>query len=146
MVLITRSLWRGKALVDMEQQEFVVGMDVYKISATVILCGVDAAVIIGGGERPHIGAVGLASPRPSLQNKDKVSASASVLCVLGHKEDLLARTAALRLASKFNVNVVVSVGLHLDNATEEDIKKMQSNFKAIIVAIEKWLLIQKLCF
>ncbi|MFA7067535.1 MAG: hypothetical protein WC127_01025 [Acidaminococcaceae bacterium] len=130
----------------METQQFVKGMDVYKISATVILCGIDVAVIIGGGEKSHIGAMGLASPRPSLQNKDVVSASVSVLCVLGHKDDLLARAAALRLASKFNVNVVVSVGLHLDNATTEDIEKLQTNFEAIIVEIEKWLLIQKLYF
>jgi len=130
----------------METQQFVKGMDVYKISATVTLCGIDVAVIIGGGEKPHIGAMGLASPRPSLQNKDVVSASVSVLCVLGHKDDLLARAAALRLASKFNVNVVVSVGLHLDNATTEDIEKLQTNFEAIIVEIEKWLLIQKLYF
>jgi len=130
----------------METQQFVKGIDLYKISATVTLCGIDVAVIIGGGEKPHIGAVGLASPRPSLQNKDVVSASVSVLCVLGHKDDLLARTAALRLASKFNVNAVVSVGLHLDNATAEDIEKLQTNFETIIFEIEKWLVIQKLYF
>ena len=70
----------------------------YTVTACVVLCGKDIAVVIGGGEASHIGAAALASPRPSLKNTAEISASASVLCRLGHKDDLPAREAALRLA------------------------------------------------
>lgn len=48
------------------------GQASYTITACVVLCGNDAAVVIGGGEAPHIGAVALGSPRPSLKNADPV--------------------------------------------------------------------------
>ncbi len=127
----------------MNTKQLEIGRNPYKISATVTLCGTDVAVIIGGGEKPHIGAVGLASPRPSLKDASIVSASVSVICVLGHKDDMLAREAASFLSTKFNANVVVSVGLHLDNATKEDIEKLKDNFDAIIIDVEEWLQLQK---
>ena len=40
----------------------------YTVTACVVLCGKDIAVVIGGGEASHIGAAALASPRPSLKN------------------------------------------------------------------------------
>lgn len=117
-----------------------VGQKPYTVTACVVLCGQDIAVVIGGGEAPHIGAAALASPRPSLKNNGDVSASASVLCCLGHKDDQPAKEAALRLASKFNTNVAVTAGLHLDNAGADDIAKLQQNFQQILEAIESWLL------
>lgn len=119
------------------------GQNSYTVTACVVLCGNDAAVVIGGGETPHIGAVALGSPRPSLKNADDISASASVLCRLGHKDDLPAREAALQLAAKFNANVTVTVGLHLDNADADDIAELQQSFKAILKQIEAWLLDNK---
>ena len=108
----------------------------YTVTACVVLCGKDIAVVIGGGEASHIGAAALASPRPSLKNTAEISASASVLCRLGHKDDL----PALRLASKFNTNVAVTAGLHIDDADSDDIAKLQHNFQQILEAIEAWLL------
>ena len=35
----------------------------YTVTACVVLCGKDIAVVIGGGETSHIGAAALASPR-----------------------------------------------------------------------------------
>jgi hypothetical protein len=74
-------------------------------------------------------------PRESLKKDGRISATASVLCVMGHKDDTLARAAALRFASEFNTNVVVSVGLHIDNATEQDFTKIQDNFNALVEII-----------
>lgn len=78
--------------------------------------GKDLLVWLTGGQA-HIGAVALAVPRASLMNDEKVSADASVIAVSGHKEDLLARKIALALATKLNVQVCVSAGLHWDAAT-----------------------------
>ena len=45
----------------------------YTVTACVVLCGKDIAVVIGGGEASHIGAAALASPRPSLKNTAEIS-------------------------------------------------------------------------
>ena len=64
----------------------------YTVTACVVLCGKDIAVVIGGG-----------------------------------------------LASKFNTNVAVTAGLHIDDADSDDIAKLQHNFQQILEAIEAWL-------
>ncbi|MEG1160102.1 MAG: hypothetical protein RSD70_06910, partial [Acidaminococcaceae bacterium] len=87
----------------------------------------------------HVGAVAVAVPRASLKQNGELSATASVLCLLGHKDDMPARAAALRLASKLNTNVLVSVGLHVDEATPEEIKMLEKNFKLVLGLIEEWL-------
>lgn len=81
---------------------------------------------------PHVGAVALAQPCPcvaaarhssagSKPNTD-MSASATILTVLGHKEDLLARTLALRVCQHMGVTVVLVCGIHADNATPDQIQ------------------------
>lgn len=110
-----------------------------RVAAVVVICGEDLAIHAGGGEKPHIGAVALAIPRSSLSGGGALSASASVLCVTGHKEDELARAAALRLAARFNVRVTVTAGLHIDNATAADIGVLETNFAAAISRIESTL-------
>lgn len=115
----------------MEQLSFEAGEGVYRVEATVTLCGSDLSVCLCGGDTPHIGAVALASPRMSLADKEKPSASASVICVTGHKEDELAREAALDLSTLYRCQVVVSAGIHIDNATGDDIKVLWKNYKAV---------------
>ncbi|MBN2666725.1 MAG: hypothetical protein JXR67_09460, partial [Bacteroidales bacterium] len=66
---------------------------VFDIHASVCLIGKDLLVAIWGGEKPHIGAVSVAQPRPSLKDPKRVSSTASVICILGHKEDELAKAA-----------------------------------------------------
>ncbi len=56
-----------------------------------------------------------------------VSSSASVLCVVGHKEDELARGVALRLSAALGCTVTVVAGLHVDDATGGDIKALLAN-------------------
>jgi hypothetical protein len=108
------------------------GSGLHKIEAVVTLCGKDISAAIGGGDTPHVGAAAVASPRESLKKDGRLSSSASVLCVMGHKDDMAAREAALRLAAEFNCNAAVSVGLHIDNAGEDDFVKIQANFKKLI--------------
>ena len=87
--------------------------------------GDDYSVILSGGDKPHIGASALAQPRPSLQQGGKISASTSVMCVLGHKEDLLAHHVAQQLASRLNSVVSVNCGIHIDDAFPTQIKVIQ---------------------
>lgn len=91
-----------------------------------IKVGSDLVTIVSGGDKAHIGATALAQPRPSLKNSEKISASTSVLCVMGHKEDMLAHHLAQTLASHLNCVVSVSCGIHMDNADAQQIKSIQS--------------------
>lgn len=120
----------------METTQIGLGIEPYNVVATIVSCGKDIVICIGGGEKKHIGAAALAVPRPSLKNIGETSATASVLCLVGHKDDILARNTALRLAAAFKTNVLVSVGLHIDGATEADINSLQENFDKLIDNIE----------
>ncbi|MGL1956130.1 MAG: hypothetical protein OCD00_02265 [Colwellia sp.] len=104
---------------------FTTKQDDILITLQAILVGNDYTIIIAGGERPHIGASALAQPRPSLENPKQWSASTSVMCVLGHKEDLLAHHVAQTLASQLKCIVSVNCGIHMDNASKAQIKTIQ---------------------
>lgn len=124
----------------MRERQCSAGDGPHQVTAACLFLGQDLCMAFGGGTRPHIGATALASPRPSLEGKGKSSASASVLCVPGHKEDLLARALALEAAARLGCRVSVSVGLHIDNAGKEDIALLQENcmlaFERLLEAIE----------
>jgi hypothetical protein len=104
----------------------------YNISASVRLIGQDVLVAIWGGERPHIGAVAVAQPRPSLKDPEVTSANASVICYVGHKEDELAKAAAEILAATLNTHVVVTAGIHWDNLDENDIQTIIKNSEMLV--------------
>lgn len=114
-----------------------IGENQYKVEAEVIICGKDLNVCIGGGESYHIGASALAIPRRSLANEEESSSSASVLCVVGHKEDELARKTALELSALFECRVNVTIGMHIDHAAKEDIKIMSKNYEMLICKIKE---------
>ena len=63
----------------------------HNIRAEALWIGPDLLVYIWGGEAPHIGAVAMAQPRPSLADPAKTSSTASVFTYVGHKEDALAK-------------------------------------------------------
>ncbi len=99
----------------------------YDLEASVRAIGEDLLVAVWGGEKPHIGAVAVAQSRPSLRDPRTTSATASVFCYVGHKEDDFAKQAAERLAATFNTRVVVTAGIHWDNLSEEGIRKVMQN-------------------
>ena len=114
------------------------GEGAHRVEVWGALLGVDLCLCIGGGEKPHIGAAALAVSRESLRGDGGISASASVLCVPGHKEDELARETALRFAAGLDCRVLVSAGLHIDRGTEADISLLLGNCRtALELALEK---------
>lgn len=116
-----------------------------RVDGLAVSCGPDVSVCFGGGEAPHIGAVALGIPRPSLMDPDAPSASASVLCVTGHKEDELARAAALELATALQCRVSVSIGLHVDDASTADIRELTANYRATLGRIIELLCEERDC-
>lgn len=119
----------------MKHLSYEAGEGVYRVEADVLVLGRDISAAICGGDTPHIGAVALASPRMSLADKERTSASASVICVTGHKEDELARAAALKLAATFSCQTAVVAGIHIDDATEADIRVLWKNYEAVMAKI-----------
>ena len=104
----------------------------YELEASVRLIGQDLLVAIWGGEKPHIGAVSAAQPRPSLRDPKATSATASVICFPAHKEDELAKAVSEILASVLNTRVVVTAGIHWDNISEEGIQKIIRNSEILV--------------
>jgi hypothetical protein len=91
-----------------------VGEGKYRLWATAVSTGGEGInVTLGGGEVPHLGAVAIAIPRPSLQDPSKVSATTSVYLLVGHKDDALAKPLADRMARALQQPVVVAAGVHL---------------------------------
>jgi hypothetical protein len=118
----------------MATREFTVQTeeDAYNLSASVRLIGEDVLVAIWGGEKPHIGAVAVAQPRPSLKDPEVTSSSASVICLVGHKEDELAKAAAEILAAALETQVVVTAGIHWDNLAPEAIQRIVENSEILV--------------
>jgi len=96
----------------------------FKLEALVKTLGQDFLVAVWGGTHPHIGAVALAVPRPSLRDRKKTSATSSVLTLMGHKEDVTAKMISEALAATLKRNVVVTVGIHWDNLKVEEIQRI----------------------
>jgi hypothetical protein len=113
----------------------------YSVEAVLTLCGQDAAAAICGGTGPHIGAAALAVSRPSLEGCGKTSASASVLCLTGHKDDSLARQAALELSSLWGCTVLVSVGIHIDGADDAAIARLEENFTKLLQKLKETVIL-----
>lgn len=103
-------------------QDIFLEKDRIKINIKAITIGEDLIVIISGGDSPHIGCVTLSTPRPSLSDARVISATTSVLNLLGHKDDEVGRYVSHELSSRLNKNVVVTCGIHIDNITSEEIK------------------------
>ncbi len=96
------------------------------VEAEAVWIGRDLLVWIWGGERPHIGAIAAAQPRPSLRDPTRTSATASVLTFLGHKEDGVVKMASERLAAALGTHVVVTAGIHWDGLSTENIATIKA--------------------
>lgn len=83
--------------------------------------GDDLCIVITGGKRPHLGAVAVSQTRTSLKDKINLSASTSVMALLGHKEDELARDISQKITTHMGINTTVCCGIHLDNITDEEL-------------------------
>jgi len=87
----------------------------FKIHGFVQKLGKDLLISIWGGTKAHIGAVGMAVPRPSLKDPKRWSATSSNFTFMNHKEDLLVKKISEKIASQTQAHVVVTAGLHWDN-------------------------------
>ena len=101
----------------------------FAVWGTAVRCGDDAAVTICGGAA-HIGAVALAVYEP-----ERDSATVSTITVLSHRDDVVASSAAKELARGLRCTVTVSVGIHIDDAGPEEIRRLRENGAACCAAL-----------
>jgi hypothetical protein len=114
------------------EHNFVFGDEPYLIEVRVIRCGNDYVFVFGGGSVYHIGAIAVCLYHPSLKNHDHYTTTPSVITIPGHKEDMLARSAALQLSRELKTNVTICVGLHVDQASKSDIQRLERNFQVLL--------------
>jgi len=105
----------------MKPYAFEVSKGRFKIQALVQRVGQDILVSMWGGTIPHIGAVGMATPRPSLRDPKKMSATCSTFTYVGHKEDVVVKRVSELLSGRLKTKVVVSAGIHWDDLTSSEI-------------------------
>lgn len=103
----------------------------YPLHSLSLLVGEDLVTCIWGGTQPHIGAVAIALPRPSIADPNVVSSTSSVFTVLGHKEDELVKMVSERLSARLQKNVVVTAGVHWDHLEEDAITEIMDNCRAL---------------
>lgn len=95
------------------------------ITCQIIPMGKDYAISVFGGSLPHIGSAVLSQARPSLTGSG-ISATSSVLNVVGHRDEAIARLFAEKMAIQGNCTAVCSCGIHMDSLTEEQLDKIQA--------------------
>ncbi len=107
------------------------GAGKYAVSMSVhVTTGNGLAVFISGGERPHLGGVALASPSTEIDGQQLSSCDLWTLTVPGHKDAQLAQKIAKKLCTALGEPVSVSLGVHVEHATMDDIKLLCDNVEA----------------
>ena len=104
-----------------------VGADIYKVVAEVKIIGDDLIISIWGGTKPHIGSISVSVPRPGLKDSTSMSSTSSVINLIGHKDEVVARKFSEQLAAKFNRNAIATAGIHIDDITENQINIIMHN-------------------
>jgi len=87
--------------------------------------GNDLLYVLGGGEKTHIGGVVVCKPGNDPQ----------IIRLEGHYDDVVLTPIAESACKKYKTNVVAVGGIHIDNATNEEINKLVKNCKELIKCI-----------
>ncbi|MGB9804576.1 hypothetical protein [Desulfofundulus sp.] len=106
---------------------FAAGKGKHRVELRATLTEEGIMVSLLGGEKPHIGAVVLSIPRPSMAEPGRVSCTSIVVPRLGHKDDELAKPLAEELAKACDQPVVMVAGVHVEKAQAEDIDLLIKN-------------------
>ena len=94
----------------------------YKVWLEQKKIGPDIIYIVGGGERSHIGGVVICEP----------GKSPNAIRLEGHYDDIVLKPIAEKACNKYKTKVVAVGGVHVDNATQEEIDLLVENCKGLI--------------
>ncbi len=93
--------------------------------------GNDLLIAIYGGDTHHIGGAAVAYPTQS-QYRDAITVSVSTMTLPGHKDYVVANTAAEKISRALEIPTIVTVGIHYDNASKKDIDEIISVVDALV--------------
>ena len=96
--------------------------------------GTDLQVTIYGGDEHHIGGVALAYPTQS-HYRDATTVSVNTITAPGHKDYVVANSAAETICKALSVPTLVSVGIHVENATKEQITSIVNEVDSMITEL-----------
>ena len=82
----------------------------------------DIIFILGGGERSHIGGVVICEPGKKSQ----------VIRLEGHYDDIVLKPIAEAACKKYKTKVVSVGGVHVDDASKEEIDLLVKNCKELV--------------
>ena len=99
--------------------------------------GSDYHILVSGGECPHVGCTVLAVPRPSLDGSGRMSSTASVLNVTGHKDEEVCRYLAEKVSAGKKTTVVCTGGIHMDGITKEQIADNIKSFEELLGSVNR---------
>jgi hypothetical protein len=111
----------------------------FYVEVDAVFLGQDLLVTCTGGDKPHIGAVAVAHTRTAHDEPDKIMASANIICLSGHREDELARAAALKLCRDLGCTVTVVAGMHWHHIDREGIDQVVANVERLIERLQEVL-------
>jgi gallate decarboxylase subunit D len=106
----------------------------FLVEAMLQRLGSDFLLSLWGGVA-HIGAVAMAQSRPSIADPSRLSATASVFCYVGHKEDEVVKEVSELMAAELGTRVVVVAGLHWDDLDRLGIEQVRTNVRSLIQEI-----------
>lgn len=109
----------------------------YAVEMLATLTDEGLIVQVLGGERPHVGAVVLSLPRPSMSEPGELRATSTVVPLYGHRDDEVARPVAEQLAVAFGQPVVVVAGIHVDKAKPHEIAMLVENVSHAVADLIK---------
>ncbi|AEB06248.1 NUDIX hydrolase [Coriobacterium glomerans PW2] len=119
----------------MHTKVLAVGNGRFALDAAITVTPAGIAVVACSSGHAHIGATAQAIPRPEADR----SATVSILAVPCHRDEIPAHDIASSLATRFRVPVVASCGLHIDNATGEDIDRLLAATQDLIHEIADYI-------
>jgi len=97
----------------------------YKVWLEEKKIGNDIIYILGGGELSHIGGIVLCEPgKPSQEIR-----------LTGHYDDIVLKPIATTACEKYKKKVIAVGGVHIDNATKDEIEKLVENCKELVKCI-----------
>ena len=114
--------------------EFTVDAAGFALVCDVQKMGDDCLVSLRGGDKAHIGSTAMAVPRASLTGVGR-SATVSTLNRVGHKDDFLANPIAHEVAARLDCAGTCVAGVHVDDATPEQIAAIQAAVPEVIDCI-----------
>ncbi len=85
----------------------------------------DLVFFLGGGERSHIGGVVIAEPGKKIK----------AIRLTGHYDDIVLQPIAEAACKKYKKKVVAVGGVHVDNATKQQIDILVENCKKLVKKI-----------